>query len=284
MCEKTAHIKCIQYKYTLFEALTNKTDAHWFCPDCNKHLHNYAKSFKRTHQYFNQIKKKFDTLSTEFSECSKAFHDFQTIVKPVSKITNTNMPLSTPPSQGSNLNLIKKVPRTRQGSLYTTPNSSPNVITPPSTKSQITDKNIPIVNLTNATPLVNQNVTRTQTDGGQQATSSSVSRVHPIGALKSKPVTISSLVGVPRRKSIFVSRLAECTTPENVTEYLASKLNISDLSLFRVRKIKTNVKRDISSFIINVPNVEFNTVVNVNFWPVHCVVHEFMDSRTQNNS
>jgi len=160
------------------------------------------------------------------------------------------MPLSTPPSKGSNVNLIKKVSRTRQRSPYT----------------------------------VNQKVIRTKTGGGQQETSSSVSRVHPIRALKSEPVTVSSLVGVPRRKSVFVSRLAECNTPEHVTEYLTAKLNISDLSLFRVRKIKTNVKRDISSFIINVPNVEFNTVVNVNFWPIHCVVHEFTDTRNQNNS
>lgn len=91
----------------------------------------------------------------------------------------------------------------------------------------------------------------------------------------------NKLQGVPKRKLVFVSRLTSDTTVEDVRSYIGDYLKLVDSTQLTIHKVLPKTTRLISSFIINIPPDHFNTIVDPKFWPDHCVVHEFVSSRSK---
>ncbi|XP_075167479.1 uncharacterized protein LOC142239572 [Haematobia irritans] len=76
------------------------------------------------------------------------------------------------------------------------------------------------------------------------------------------------------KKTIFASRFAEDTSPEEISSYIKWKLRKHiDTEVY---KFKYAEKRRAASFKILVPEEDFATVVNPEFWPARAIIHEFI--------
>lgn len=84
-----------------------------------------------------------------------------------------------------------------------------------------------------------------------------------------------SLVVVPPRRTVFLSRLSAGTTIDDIGYYLRSKLADlgDDVVIF---KFNFSQPRDISSFKIMVPGKYFDDIVSESFWPEGVLVREYI--------
>jgi len=111
MCEKIAHIKCIKYKASFVDSLTVLKDCHWFCPECNMQLRDYAKCFKQANHSFISMEKSLNNLQTQFTNCISSLKQLKVAPEPEkpnpSPLNSSNR---LPPSKKSNKNQYFQYP------------------------------------------------------------------------------------------------------------------------------------------------------------------------------
>lgn len=89
-------------------------------------------------------------------------------------------------------------------------------------------------------------------------------------------VPSTSLVVVPPRRTIFLSRLSPATSIDNIRSYIKStSVGLNDKD-FTVLKFNYSEPRDIASFRILVPDWIFETLVDRSAWPDGTLVREFI--------
>lgn len=94
-------------------------------------------------------------------------------------------------------------------------------------------------------------------------------------AFAPKAVNSSTVLKVVSpKKTIFAARFAPETTTDAVINYVKQKIG-RDIDIL-VFKFKYSEQRSKSSFKIIVPEENFDTIVNPDFWPPKAIIHEYV--------
>jgi len=287
MCERVVHLKCIKLKHLTVDDLKNRNDYHYFCPDCNVHIKNLTKCFDQVSRTMAKIEKSFTTISTDFVNCREAFQKF--------KLLENSAPLKEKLNSNKSKSAKTKAIKTqgiKSWALFPSSDSPPSPS--PLVNPLISPSPIPIINLIEPSPPSHSMVPPTSgtsnhpkilrsssptTFKSPQSASSlkaslSVSTSYLNNSNPNSRAPNSDLYCIPQNKRVFVSRLPESTTEDNIRSHLLNKLKGTDLSAISVRKIRMNTTGIISSFIINVPPNLFDIISKPSAWPPNCFVRQ----------
>lgn len=102
-----------------------------------------------------------------------------------------------------------------------------------------------------------------------------ITSMEPICTSNSTALQEPSLKVVPRKKSIFLSRLDPETSEAQLKSYIETK--VQNVSNFIIKKFNFRYSRDVASFKIIPDDNAYNILIDRNFWPKGTVVHEFVE-------
>lgn len=271
LCGLHAHLKCA--------GLSGKVDrskgVKWTCPTCRPKEESIR-------EFFNHYMNDFNEIASDLAVLNQKFKMYESNIK--------NFMLQSCPANGINNDQGKEDTLT----LTTKPVAVTNMI---SSISEV-NANKPM-QTSNVASALEQNVPLLIVDPPSPATSDSVGTVNPISpphdvrpvgasstsnaavldCTSSIPNNRGSLIFLPPRKSVFLSRCLASTTEDNIKDYILSKcpnMNINEVSIFKFNKA---IESDIASFKLVTSNDNFNTLCSADFWPTGALVKEFIKRR-----
>nr|AMS38366.1 hypothetical protein [Bactrocera tryoni] len=243
LCDGLAHLKCAGLTGRILDSILDSKGLRWSCLKCRPTEIELFKVFKQARNGFKEIGRELETLTEKFRHYETLFQSFQCLN---TRDENPKPKRKRPSDEDTTVSSLKRMP-------------------PPA---------IDLINLASPCPQGEkvpsaQDTEKTVTEYGKRKTSQDP----PPNTSKSAN---KNLVVIPRKKAIFISRLAADTTVEDIKSYISSKLKTVDTD---IRKFNFKYNRDISSFKIDVSADNFQLILDNSFWPSGVFVREFEHKR-----
>lgn len=263
LCNDCAHLKCAGFNGKSFDKLLDHSNGfRWLCWNCRETETetNFNILFQETRKSFADLKQCFNIVNEKLLKFESMFMD----------IKFNNACLNSSPK--------RKKPLTPSNFLVI-PNSNedPEVFLSPAPIPTGEINNVGNVDANIIEEISERQVGLNIMDDGAAVSGSNGSLNGSAGIQNTNTKNLmGSLVVVPPRKTIFISRLSHDTSVEKLEEYLknmCSDFNNTDCKVF---KFNYSQPRDISSFKIIVPDKIFHTIIMESFWPTGVLVKEFI--------
>lgn len=279
LCHQLCHYKCTGYSTLVNEAASKQEGIAYFCVLCRKPAVEYFRFFHGTKNRFMDIQKSATTLSENISNYGKLFEEFATL-------NNLKSPPQITPKRRKSARKGAK-DKDNVSSVRSPTALNPNAIvhnTPSITASSDDIEVFPTENQ-NSTELMPRFTNAKSSNFG--ATASEILNNQPSTSQKSTLNSVNNkianstaaiakqLIVIPPKKSIFVSRLAFETTPEDINQYILNKINAVNADIF-TKKFNYTQPRDITSFRITVSPDLFDKIIDPYFWPENTLVREYV--------
>lgn len=244
LCHECCHFKCSGLSGLVAEAIPKHKGLQWCCEGCSKMGVTYYRFFQNTKEKFLKLQEDAAKLNKDIAAYGKLFDDFKSLDN-----------LKSPPKSSSKR---RKSPRNLDKEKC---DELPNVIITSCTSAPVSATD---VNANNADLHVNN------ADADLNIVSDDDNPTHAV----TNVAVNNPLVAIPPNKTIFVSRLANATTIDDVKFYINNKIG-RDV-VISILKYNSPQPRSISSFKITVSAVDYSTLLNPKFWPDHTLVREFV--------
>lgn len=284
VCDAQAHLSCAGFNGRHLDMISDRSKGlRWSCVNCRALDIDFYRMFKDAKLVISRMKSDFVTVMENLNKMESLFNKFEYVDgSPKRKKTALDIDTGNSNSLPNPAYLISLLSpgvgdNVLQVSTPSTCNPAPNLaavssqLEIPATADYIpTDSDE-----SSQTPVVNQ---ASVVNYASAVPSTSTVEISQDSGQKS----IHSLVVVPPRKTVFLSRLASDTTVNDIGDFIRSNYSEigDDIAIF---KFNNSQPRDISSFKISVPGKFFNDIVNKSFWPEGVLVREFVH-RDRNRS
>lgn len=275
LCDAHAHRSCAGFNGRQFDVIIDRSKGlRWSCLNCRDIEVDFYRLFRDAKLEISRLKADFAKVTVNFNKLESLFGNFEYADgSPKRKKSSLSLGrdiCNNPPNAS---NLISLLSPAINGNFA--PQSLPTVTetAPPvenfsnergvGTSATLDDASAPCFSQDNVVPagnvqdIVVPNISNSVSpqNGGRQ--------------------NIPSLVVVPPRRTVFLSRLAPDTTIEEIVNYVkSSRPDIGEDVV--VYKFQFTQQRDISSFKILVPGKYFDDIVQREFWPDGILVREFV--------
>lgn len=287
LCNDCAHLKCAGFNGKSFDKLIDPSNGfRWLCWKCREAETNFNILFQETRKSFADLKQCLNLANEKLLKFENRFMDL--------KFNNARLnssPKRKKPSTPSNL--LDILNSDDDPAFFLSPAQIPSgeisnvVLDIPNSDDDparfLSPAQLPTGEINNVEDVNNviNDITERRVglnmDGGVAGSGSNAPLNGSAEEQNSNPINlIGNLVVVPPRRTIFISRLANDTSVENLVEYLkkmCSDFNDTDCKVF---KFNYSQPRDISSFKIIVPDKVFHTIIMESFWPTGMLVKEFI--------
>lgn len=100
-----------------------------------------------------------------------------------------------------------------------------------------------------------------------------------MNTFENNPVVHNPLRAIPPRKTIFISRLANNTSIDDIDYYIKSK--VGEQAEILIQKFQYSQPRSIASFKLTVSAELFQILLDLNFWPENTLVREYVYKERQ---
>lgn len=253
ICQKPMHAKCAGFGGNVADSINNSgSGVTWSCDHCRVPLKDIYRFLNLTKNSISDMAKEFDSLYNKFKIREENFTNFKfsecdTLSSPKRKKTNTRALRSTT-------------------ALAEKPSTSSNPQPPTITISNVTNIEKPTTSAPDSCIIDVGSPICPNNNNNNDPGPSSVLNIN---------TNLPTLRSVPKRKSIFVSRLDPNTSEQDVANFINSKLKSK--ATFFVKKFNFNYERDVSSFKVTPPLGDFAKILDENFWPTDTLVHEFIE-------
>lgn len=291
LCDNLSHLCCAGFNGRHYDAICDRNKGlRWSCWDCRQLDVDFYKLFREAKRGISELKKVFHTTHEKILRMEDMFKNFniseKTPKKKKSTLTvNDNVGTITSPLDSNLISLFSPI--------IDVNDSQSQGLSSDSSGAQISTAVIAGNPVDVANPVVSK------TSGAQISSADVIVDGNPVDVANPEPLVTNvptnpcssivnptnqtdnsipafSLVVVPPRRTIFLSRLSPTTSTDNIRTYIKSKcVGLKDND-FNVLKFNYSEPRDIASFKIFVPDRIFDTLVNKSTWPEGTLVKEFI--------
>lgn len=254
ICAKPMHAKCAGFGGIVADSINDSsTGVFWSCEDCRGPVKDITRFINITKNSFFEMSKDFSSLFNKFKSQEENFKKL--------KISESEI-LSSPKRKKTNTRALRS-------NSALVENSSTSSNPPLPNNSQNNAGNVEVSATIAPEPA--------RIDPGTPSgviNNSNTNETGPLPLVKmgtSEPI----LKSVPKKKSLFVSRLDPTTSEQDVANFINAKLK-NKATIF-VKKFHFNYERDVASFKITPPAIDFPKILDKNFWPPDILTHEFIE-------
>lgn len=283
LCNAIYHAKCVDLAPRTADNLREDKGLRWCCKKCMVYDIEFFSFFKNTRVELDDINNDLKCLTTKFLKYKELLEKAPFSPKRKKSTAAVNSQISL-----NNCNTADNIDdNVSNYTEYLTPSTSiqrnsPIVQSLLTEKTNTTISSDPSSSSNNTSkPLTSQrsqpslsNTSLPQKQVSPIILNADVPDFMPVN----NPVTLKI---ISPKKTIFAARFASETTTDDVAEYIKQKLGYEiDITVF---KFKYSEHRSKSSFKIIVPEDNFDTIVNNDFWPPKAIIHEYIyrnDSRS----
>lgn len=281
LCLKFFHLKCSNsgVKARDADAISDpQKHLQWTCSSCrgvNIELYKFFTTYK---EKFQRINTEFISLQSKMANFGNLFSDFKKLEEQATLLpTSSTMNKNTNTDNGDTSNnlttdaSIVSANHSSSSHAISSLNSLSATFTGPISAGA--GSSCPAITLYRpdcASLLSIENANETDSNYSDDNPENYPS---PLGTINNSQQVPRPLRAVPRNRLIFISRLAEDTTTEEVEYFIKSKCG--DSALISSYKFVYSQPRSISSFKITVPDELFNNILEPSFWPENTFVREY---------
>ena len=289
LCENHGHFKCAGFTGRQFDVITDrKNGLRWACINCRSLEVDFYRLFKESKVEIANMKKDFESVYSRLNYFENMYNKFEypdgspkrkksSAIISGNNLISLNSPVVAPLQNNTeNLSSVNHLAPPLQFA------SSPCSRSSPAVSNTSESRSTQIETLSSEAPSnVQQNPHHLHSVPPIFVSDyTSNPTAHPPMQCASLPS--SSLIVVPPRKSVFISRLHPSTTINNISDYVKSKIHNLEESDFKIFKFNSSSARAISSFKLVVSKNIFDTIINSSFWPDDILVKEFVFREKRN--
>lgn len=259
LCNNIYHAKCVDLAPRTADNLREDKGLRWCCKKCIVYDTEFYSFFKNTREELNDMYNDLKNLTEKFLKYKSLFENASFSPKrkkstPVLSSADSN-PLLINQNISQNTIASSQTPNAPNSASFNITQNIETLVPPVLNEIQ---NNIPqSLNITTPSIIPNhqQNVINTAVHNPSDTT-------NPI-----------QLKIISPKKTIFAARFSSDTTTEAITQYIKHKVGFDiDVTVFKFKYSEIRTK---SSFKIIVPEENFDTIVNPEFWPPKAIIHEY---------
>lgn len=273
VCDSIFHGKCVELAPRTVDNLREGKGLRWCCKKCM----DYDVEF---FAFFRNSRNKLDEINNDLKCLTKKFLDYKEILETSlrsPKRKKKTIAVNSPSPNGNNTDNID--PNDVDKGLNIAPSTSSYSILANTNLSVLQHQNLQLPQaLTPNMPPNNHVLTPSMPPNNQVPTRALYADVPDFMPGSNPPM----LKVISPKKTIFAARFASETTTDAVVHYIKHKIgNDIDVTVF---KFKYTERRSKCSFKIIVPEENFQTIVNTDFWPPNAIIHEYVYNNNNNRS